>query len=126
MYAEAVNTVSLDHSVFAFGGGDSKVEGGFATFNVVEIQQADARIANSFFEQNANGLSSPAGDQIGRGTNSNAVIFVRGSEAVIYANTIINNDGNAISIDANSLNAQVCHGLRSSNSRRVSAGAWVG
>ena len=37
MYAEAVSRSRLDHSVFAFGGGDSKVEGGFATFNVVEI-----------------------------------------------------------------------------------------
>ena len=106
IYAEPVSTLSVDNAVLAYGGGDSKVEGAFASFNVLEVQQADARIANTLFEQNANGLETPGGDRLGRGTNGDAVIFVRGSEAVIFANTIINNEANAISIDANSLNAK--------------------
>jgi len=106
IYAGPTSTVSLDRAVLAYGGGDSKIEGGFASFNVIEVQQANARIANSLFENNTNGREMPGGNRVGRGTNDDAVIFIRGSEAIVYANTIINNEANAISIDANSLNAK--------------------
>ena len=105
VFAEATSELSLDHVRVAFGGGDSKVEGGFASFNVIEVQQAEARIANSVFEQNANGIGV-AGDRVGRGTNDDAVIFIRGSEAVVISNMIINSEANAINIDADSLNAK--------------------
>ncbi|MEC8555200.1 MAG: Ig-like domain-containing protein [Planctomycetota bacterium] len=101
------SSLSLDHTLVTFAGGISSLPGGFAGFNALELHQADARVANSTFENNANGLGGNlgAGTRVGRGTHDESVIFVRGSQPVIIDNVIRDNtDGAAaISIDANSL-----------------------
>jgi len=108
LYVGPASAASLDHALLAYGGGVSKVPGNFASFNVLEIQQAEARIANSVFEHNANGSggqSSPA--RGGRGENAEALIFVRGAQPVLVGNVMTANEGPVISIDVNSLNHEL-------------------
>ena len=45
--------------LITFAGGDTPIEGGFAYFNPVEIHEAKVRIANTTFEDNADGQSTP-------------------------------------------------------------------
>jgi len=116
---------SLDHIVLAFGGGSSAaVEQVNTGFNAVEIHQADVRIVNSRFEYNAGvvrGDSYTMPGQVGRGSATPAVIFVRSSQPIIVNNEFFNNDNTnkntnslaytanalaVISINANSLNDQ--------------------
>jgi len=94
---------SIDNARIAFGGGVTAIEGGFDSFNPIEIIQAQVRVTNSVIENNANGLSLTGRN--GRGFNTAAAIFVRGAQPVIVDNIIQNDKGDAISIDANSLNA---------------------
>ena len=106
--------LSLDNTVITFGGGNSRVPGGFASFNAIEVHQSTARIANSLIENNASGRGTPGTtNRDARGQNDEAAIFVLASQPVIINNVIRNNSqgtGNlgastsAISIDANSLN----------------------
>ncbi|HUE72938.1 MAG TPA: GEVED domain-containing protein [Pirellulaceae bacterium] len=96
---------SVDWAKLYFGGGSIPIEGGFAPFNLVEIYQADVRIANSFLESSASGQTSQ--NRAGRGDNADAVIFVRGAQPVIVNNVFRNNDANAISINANAMQATV-------------------
>ncbi|NUQ63595.1 MAG: hypothetical protein HUU20_14055, partial [Pirellulales bacterium] len=93
---------SMDQAIIAYGGGTAAIEGGFATFNPVEVRQAHVRIANSRFENNQAGS---AGDRNGRGYVDPATIYVRGAQPVIVGNDFLNNNGAIISIDANSLKA---------------------
>ena len=106
IYLGHLSRGSVDFSIFAFGGGTTRIEGTFAGFNVVEIHQSEVRIANSRFEYNADGQGgqSPA-NRYGRGANDDAVIFVRGAQPIIVSNTMLSNGGAAISINANALNA---------------------
>ncbi|QDU25765.1 hypothetical protein ETAA8_08360 [Anatilimnocola aggregata] len=99
---------SFNEVVFAYGGGEGRIEGTFAGVNVLEIQQAKVRVANSRFEFNASGASGSqtTGDRAGRGTNDNATIFVRGAQPVIINNTALSNSGAFISINVNALNSQ--------------------
>ncbi|MCU0963230.1 MAG: DVUA0089 family protein, partial [Pirellulaceae bacterium] len=62
-----VSRGSVDHVLLTYGGGETPIEGGFAHFNAVEIHQADVRIANSTFENNANGRTTPGGTGGGEG-----------------------------------------------------------
>ncbi|MEE2685273.1 MAG: Ig-like domain-containing protein [Planctomycetota bacterium] len=104
--------LSLDHSILAFGGGITRIEGTFAGFNVLEIHQAEARIANSIFEFNAGGVGGQAPDhRFGRGFNQPALLFVRGAQPIIVDNIFRDNTDQAantslaaININANSLN----------------------
>lgn len=108
LYIGQRSSASIDHAVFAFGGGVFEVPGALAGFNVLEIHQADARITNSVFQRNAfgtGGQSTP--NRGGRGYNSEATIFVRGSQPVIVGNTFLNNDGPVISVNANALNSDL-------------------
>ncbi len=107
-----LSTGSVDHALITFGGGTTTVEGGFGTFDAVEIHQAKVRIADSVLENNAAGGDST--DRAGRSSATSAVIFVRGAQPVIVNNTIQNNDlagananTAAISINVNSLNSQL-------------------
>ena len=68
---------SLDHTLVTFGGGQTPIEGGFANFNAIEVHQADVRITQSLFEQNANGQDSSS--RAGRGRTEEATIYVRGA-----------------------------------------------
>jgi large repetitive protein len=102
--------LSIDNATITFGGGNSRVPGGFASFNAIEAHQSTLRISNSLIENNANGTGTPGTtNRDGRGVNSPAAVFVLASQPVIINNTIRNNSGAgtaAINIDANSLNHQ--------------------
>ncbi len=93
---------SLDYVQLQYGGGTTPIEGGFAEFNPIEILQADVRIAHSVLRKNDSGFVSTS-VRGGRGFNSEAAIFVRGSQPIIVDNTIIDNRGAAISINPDAL-----------------------
>ena len=98
-----VSTGSFDHATITYAGGISSTEGSFNNFNAVEIYQATVRIADSILERNAGGADST--NRNGRGSNAAAAIYVIGAQPVIVNNIIRNNAGDAIDINANSLNA---------------------
>ncbi len=107
LYLGHLGQGSIDFAVIAYAGGTSRIEGGFAGFNAVEVHQADVRIAHSKFEFNADGLGglpSPT-NRAGRGPNDSSTIFIRGAQPIIVSNTLINNAGAALSINVNALNA---------------------
>ncbi|MEM7311585.1 MAG: hypothetical protein AAF497_00395, partial [Planctomycetota bacterium] len=118
VYVSQTAAAYIDNAQFNFGGGVTKIEGSFSAFNTIEVHQGFARIANSRFERNADGVGgqtpSDTSARAGRGNNDEAVIFVRGAQPVIVNNTFVENevrtDDNggtsnpAISIDVNSLN----------------------
>ena len=84
------------------------MDGTFRAFNTIELQQADARIAHSVFENNADGFGGQGpGTRFGRLLNEPATIFVRGTQPTILGNVFRNNIGAAIDIDANSMNDHV-------------------
>ena len=102
-----LSNFSLDNSLVAFGGGIIDIEGSFAGFNPIELQQSSARITHSTFESNGSGTGGQAGfDRAGRGFNRPGTIFVRGSQPIIVDNDIIGSLGPAVSVDVNSLNAE--------------------
>ncbi len=113
IYAPAGSNVSLDHTLLAYGGGVTRLDGTFRSFNILELQQGTARVANSTFEFNANGVGGQGPvDRFGRLNNEQAVVFARGTSPVFIDNTFQNNAttltgllrSSAITIDANSLN----------------------
>jgi hypothetical protein len=118
IYASPGANISLDHVVVASAGGISRLEGTFKAFSPIEIQQADARIANTVFEGNANGMGGQGPiDRLGRPANENypfgnnasrgATVFVRGTQPIFLNNTFQNNAGTAITIDVNSMDAEL-------------------
>ncbi|EMI42141.1 GEVED domain-containing protein [Rhodopirellula sp. SWK7] len=119
IYAAFGADVSIDHGVIAGGGGTSRVEGGFASFNVIEAHQSDLRIANTRFENNDDGRSfvndssnsnnnpdDPREQRVGRVNNASGTIFVRGSQPVIIGNTFIDGNGPTMTFDVNSFTWQ--------------------
>lgn len=108
IYAAPTASLSVDHSTFAYAGGVTRLDGTFRAFNTIELQQADARIAHSVFENNADGFGGQGpGTRFGRLLNEPATIFVRGTQPTILGNVFRNNIGAAIDIDANSMNDHV-------------------
>ncbi|MFL2869797.1 MAG: hypothetical protein ACJZ8O_03525, partial [Pirellulaceae bacterium] len=125
VYVGPTSLASIDYARIAYGGGTTREQGTFATFNAVELHQGELRLANSVLESNATGVSNTAtgdGSQANalRGdfsTNEIGVVFVRGAQPIIVNNIIRDNwSGNqqlgitaedipAINIDVNSLNA---------------------
>ena len=116
IYASPGSTLQLDYAQFSYAGGSSRIEGTFKSFSPIELQQADARIAHSLFENNANGIGGQGPiDRLGRPANENyplgnnasrgSTLFVRGSQPVVVDNIFQNNAGSAITIDANSMDA---------------------
>ncbi|TWT69332.1 tandem-95 repeat protein [Crateriforma conspicua] len=95
-------SASLDYAQVAYGGGLSLVAGDVVDFNPIEILQADVRIAHSTIRDNADGFTSNS-TRNGRGFNDESTIFVRGSQPIIVSNTIIDNEGAAISINPDAL-----------------------
>ena len=106
---------SFDHAVFAGGGGTTRVEGGFASFNVIEAHQSDLRVANSRFESNDDGRSfvndddnsnnnpdNPLEQRVGRVNNASGTIFVRAAQPVIIDSTFVDGNGPAMTFDVNS------------------------
>ena len=105
LYFGQMTSGSLDHSILLFGGGLSAIEGGDATFGAIEIHQANIRVANSLLQFNDDGADNS--NRNGRGSNSGAAIYVRGAQPIIVDNTIADNAGHAIDINANSLRAEI-------------------
>ncbi|MCA9137606.1 MAG: pre-peptidase C-terminal domain-containing protein, partial [Planctomycetales bacterium] len=101
IYFGAATSGSIDNALIAYGGGTTPIEGGAAAFNAIEIHQADVRIANSVIDSNAGG--GDGSQRNGRGANQNAAIYVRAAQPIIVDNTIINNRGPAININANAM-----------------------
>jgi hypothetical protein len=100
---------SLDHVRVFFAGGNSPIEGGFASFSPIEAYQGDVRIANSLFQYNADG-QGPGGGRNGRGSNATtggATIFVRGAQPIVLNNIIRDNAGQVLSINANAMRVDV-------------------
>ncbi|TWT83198.1 Dockerin type I repeat protein [Planctomycetes bacterium CA13] len=105
VYVGFGGAASFDHAVIAGGGGQSRIPGGFASFNVIEVNQGDLRLANSRLESNADGrgvinLNEP--DRGGRSTNASGTIFVRAAQPVILNNDFIGGFGPMASLDINS------------------------
>ncbi len=105
IYAGPTANVSLDHSLVAYGGGVSLIEGGQSKgFAALELQQASARVTNSRFEYNDNGQdgSGPVGRN-GRLAITPATIYARSTQPVIVGNQFVDNHGSIIDIDLASL-----------------------
>ena len=97
---------SLDNVVIAGGGGTTRIEGGFAAFNAIEVHQANLRLTNSRLEQNADGRlenDTQNGTRVGRDDNAAAAVFVRASQPIIVDNDFLDNESGAMSFDVNSL-----------------------
>ena len=92
---------SIDNAYIGFGGGQTPIEGGYSTFDVIEVHQGDLRLANSRIENNA--ATTATTDRTGRGTNAPATIFVRGAQPIIVGNDFRDNAGAVVSINTNSL-----------------------
>ncbi|MFO0882801.1 MAG: dockerin type I domain-containing protein [Pirellulales bacterium] len=106
LFFAANSSGSIDNARVFYGGGVTPIEGNFATFNVIEVHQADVRIAETLFQYNSDG-TGVGGNRTGRGANGSAVVFVRGAQPIIVDNTFRDNAGNVISIDANAMAATV-------------------
>ena len=105
-YARIASQLSIDNALMSYGGGEARLEGDLAGFNVIEIHQADARVTNSTIEFSQSGISSAPTNRAGRGVNEQGAIFVRGAQPVIVNNIIRGTEGTlapAINIDVNSL-----------------------
>ncbi len=106
IYVGHTSSASLDHVVMAYGGGTTRIEGGFSDFGALEVHQADLRLAHSRLEFNATGSrTSTDADRGGRGQNSPGTIFVRGAQPIVVDNILSNNLGPAMSFDVSSLNS---------------------
>ena len=102
------SSASMDNVRIAYAGGTTRSEGGFASFNPIEVHQADFRLANSRIEYSLDGTEmSDDPTRTGRGSNGAASIFVRGAQPIIVNNKFANNGGAAISIDVNSLTSDL-------------------
>jgi hypothetical protein len=117
MYFGPASTASLDHVSIMYAGGVSPIEGSFANFNAIDVEQADLRLTNSILKNNAGGGNPANNNRNGRGTNADAVIFVRGAQPIIVNNiirdnsvsvaSVMNGTGPAISINANAMTSDV-------------------
>ena len=105
IYFSPTSKGSIDHALITYAGGSIPIEGGFDSFNAVEIHQAQVRITNTSLLNNADGKS--AGTRNGRGANDSAVVYVVDAQPVIVNDILQNNLGSAISINANALNDQL-------------------
>ena len=101
---------SLDFSQVSYAGGNVRIAGNFASFNPVEIQQADVRIAHSLLERNSDAGDGVHGhDPIAMvaARMNRRLIFVRGSHSPLSSTTrSLENAGPVININANALDAR--------------------
>ncbi|QDT09690.1 tandem-95 repeat protein [Planctomycetes bacterium K23_9] len=98
---------SIDQAIITFGGGNTGIEGSDFPFNALEIHQSDVRVVNSLFQDNAATSAVSDSRRNGRGSNGVSTIYVRGAQPVLINNTIKNNEGTPISINANSMLAEI-------------------
>lgn len=105
LYIGHLGNVSLDHALVTFGGGLTPLESDFAAFNALEIHQAEARIRNSVFQDNAIGTGGTApDDRFGLYPNEPGTIFVRGGQPIVLDNQFIDNAGPVVTINTNAVN----------------------
>lgn len=108
IYVAFGGQASLDHATLAGGGGETTIEGGFGSFNAIEVHQGDLRVANSRFEQNADGRNFVNDDddvragRVGRGDNASGTIFARASQPVLINNDFVDGNGPVMTFDINS------------------------
>ncbi len=106
LYIGQTSSASIDHAVIAGGGGTTRIPGGFASVNTIEVHQGSLRLANSRLEMNADGRGFIDGnqlDRVGRGQNASGTVFVRGAQPVVINNDFIGGDGPVLTFDVNSL-----------------------
>jgi len=109
IYVGHTSSASIDHAVIAGGGGATRVPGGFASFNVIEVHQGQLRLANSRLELNEDGREFIDGNQLdraGRGENASGTVFVRGAQPVVVNNDFLNGQGPVLTFDVNSMTWQ--------------------
>jgi hypothetical protein len=100
--------LSLDHTILAFAGGLTRIEGTFRSFNPIELQQGSARITNSTFQDNADGQGGQGPvERFGRLANAPATIFSRGSQPILVGNRFLGNEGSILDIDIGAFSAEV-------------------
>ncbi|MSR56893.1 MAG: hypothetical protein EXS05_04385 [Planctomycetaceae bacterium] len=110
LFYNSTSSGSIDRARILFAGGTTPIAGGFTQFNPIEIQQAQVRVTNTLFQNNADGVTGsdqdPSnGSRNGLLSNGAATIFVRGAQPVVVNNTFVDNAGNVISVNANALNS---------------------
>ncbi|MEM6469158.1 MAG: tandem-95 repeat protein [Planctomycetota bacterium] len=96
---------SIDNALISFAGGSVPIDGISANFNTIEVHQADFRLSRSVLENNADGEDGTTRN--GRGANDTSTVYVRGAQPVIVDNVFTDNEGAAISINANALRHEV-------------------
>ncbi|UUO08812.1 GEVED domain-containing protein [Blastopirellula sp. J2-11] len=109
IYFGQTSTGSLDSVILAYGGGNSRVDGGLAFFNAIEVHQATVRVAHSLLEENADGrgTNDPGPTRAGHSANAGGTIFVAGAQPVIVNNNFRNNEDASVNINVNSLNSNL-------------------
>ena len=125
IYVGQAGSASIDQAVIAGAGGTTRIEGGFASFNAIEVHQADLRLANTRLELNADGRDTPGGERVGRASNSDATVFVRAAQPVILDNEFVENRAPALSMDINSFTAAEMSD-RGRSTGRIDASSIVG
>ncbi len=103
LYFGYATSGNLDYARISGAGGVTRIEGGFASFNAIEVHQADFRMSNSRLEMNGLGTDVTDPDRAGRSTNSPGTVFVRGASPTIVNNVFLDGLGAAITIDVNSM-----------------------
>ncbi len=127
IYVGHTSSASLDYAVVAYGGGTTRVGGGFANFNALEVHQADLRLTHSKLELNAEGATlAVASERGGRGTNEPATVFVRGAQPIIVDNIIRANEGVAMSFNVSALNSNFVEDTGRSRGAIGTAVEWSG
>ncbi len=109
VYVGSGSSASIDSAVIAGAGGSTRIEGGFASFNAIEVHQGELRLANSKLEEIADGRGTvrtiDAG-RAGRGDNASGAIFVNSAQPVIVNNRFVSTHGPVMTFDVNSFGWQ--------------------
>ncbi len=127
VYVGHTSSASFDFAVISYGGGTTRVGGGFANFNALEVHQADVRLTHSRLELNAEGATlAAASERGGRGTNEPATVFVRGAQPIIVDNIIRQNEGAALSFNVSALNSVYVEDTGRSRGELGKSIAWIG
>lgn len=106
IYVGHTSSAWLDNVVVAGAGGTTRVPGGFASFNPIEVHQGQLRLANSRLETNADGrgfVDVNQLDRAGRAGNASGTVFVRGAQPMVINNDFVGGEGPVLSFDVNSM-----------------------
>lgn len=127
LYFGPLSSGSVDNALITHAGGVTPIEGGFASFNAVEIQQAEVRLTNSVLEENANGVVTRRTNQTNqRFSNDDATVYIRGAQPTIVNNVFRDNAGAAIAAAANAFNSDLINDWGRSSGALGRTGDFVG